>query len=154
MVDTKSYILDNEVDDNFSLDDIEDMPGFVMPPTGVYTVVLEKGILDKVINEDNYFEVAMTIKSVDELDDKNLDADETAPKEGDIASTIFGRNNKYAMNNFKASFGRAIAEKFEVKTIGAIKEKSVGLEMMVVIKRTFDKKRERHNIEIKRAVVL
>jgi hypothetical protein len=141
------------VDDDFLLDDIEDMPGFVTPPTGAYSVCLEKGIEVKDINNSSYYEVAMTIKELLEVQEKNLEDGESMPKIGDIASMIFKRDNEFGMSNFK-KFARSIAEKFGVKSIGDIRNASKGLDMIVVIKRKYDKKADVHRTEITKAQVI
>lgn len=146
-------VLENQIDDDFILDDIEDMPGFVVPPTGAYIVVLEKGIDTKEINDGHYYEIPMTIKEVVEVSDKALDDGEQLPKEGDIASLIFKRDNAFGMGNFK-NFVRSISEKFGVTKVGEIREHAKGLEMLVVVKRKYDKEKDRHNINVTKSQVL
>lgn len=145
--------MDVPVDDDFILDDIEDMPGFVTPPTGAYLVDLHKGIEIKEINDASYYEVAMTIVENLDVDEKKLDAGESLPKPGDIASMIFKRDNEFGMSNFK-KFAGSIAERFKVSKIGDIREASKGIQMMIVIKRSYDKKADRHNINVVKAQVI
>ncbi len=151
--DKTNYELDSQVDDDFDLDDLESMPGFVVPPSGVYMVTLTKGIEEKDINDVDYYEVAMTIDEVIEFDERKMDPGEEKPKAGDIATTIFSRTNKFGMSNFK-NFARSIAEKFQLKKVGQVKDASKGLQMMVVLKRRYDKKAETNRLEIVRAQVV
>ena len=81
----------NEISDDFLLDDIDDLPGFVVLPTGAYTVRLDKGIEEKTINDANYYDVQMTLVEVLDLDAKHLDEGEVAPKAGDLAGMLFAR---------------------------------------------------------------
>lgn len=142
----------NMVDDDFNLDDIEDLPGFVVPPTGAYLVHLEKGIEEKDINDSKYYEVAMQIKEILEVTEK-LKEGEELPKPGDIASMIFKRDNEFGMGNFK-SFAKSIAEKFGLKKVGEVKEHSKGLDMIIVVKRTYDEKKDRHNMKLVKSQVV
>lgn len=146
------------VTDDFLLDDIDDLPGYVTPPTGAYRVRLDKGIEDKDINDSPYFSVELTILSVEEVDESALEKSEEGvvealPKEGDIASLLFAKDNQFGMGNFKA-FVKSIAEKFGIRTVGEIRESAKGLEMLVIIKRKWNKKAERFNINVTNAQVL
>jgi hypothetical protein len=145
--------LSTAVDDDFLLDDIEDMPGFVTPPTGSYTVRLEKGIEDKIVNDAPYYNIPLTITSVMEVLPSALEEGETLPKEGDMTSLLFKRDNEFGMSNFK-QFVKSIAEKFNARKVSEIRAAAVGLDMVVVIKRKYDKKNDRHNLNIVTAAVL
>ena len=146
------------VTDDFLLEDIEDLPGFVTPPTGAYRIRLDKGIEDKEINDNPYFSVELTILEVMEVVEENLEkaedgTPEALPKEGDIATLLFAKDNQFGMGNFK-SFVKSIAEKFGLRKVGEIREVAKGLEMCVVIKRKWNKKAERFNINVTSAQVL
>lgn len=148
----KQYDLENEVNDDFILDDIEDMPGFVVPPTGSYSVVLEKGIEDKEINDEPYYAANMTIKEVLEVTEKGVE-EKDYPKVGDIASTLFSRRNKFGMSNFK-NFVASIAERYNTKKVGEIREHAKGAEMLVTVKRKYNKERDVYNLSVVTAQLL
>ena len=143
----------NEISDDFLLDDIDDLPGFVVLPTGAYTVRLDKGIEEKTINDANYYDVQMTLVEVLDLDAKHLDEGEVAPKAGDLAGMLFARANEYGMGNFKL-FVKDIAAKFDCKSVGQVREAAKGLEMAIVVKRVYDAKKERHNMKMIKAAVI
>jgi len=153
MTDKKDYQLENEVDDNFDIGDIEDMPGFVVPPSGAYGVTFAEGITDVEINGSNYYQLKATIATLGDVDPKDLDEDETLPVIGDVATFIFGRNNKFGMDNFK-SVVMPVAKHFGVSKISDIKEKFVGLECLMLVKRKFNKKADKNICEIVRLAVL
>ena len=157
MVNDKSKgMLETEIDDDFDLDNIEDMPGFITPLSGVYTCVMEKGIEEKEIDGEkgtaNYYDIPLIMKEVHETTEEP-DDESPLPKEGDQFNLIFKRNNAFGMSNFKA-FVRPIAEHLGTKKVGEIREQSKGLEIMVVLKRRWNKKSERYNIDIKKVGVL
>lgn len=149
----KSYELTNQVDDDFNIDDIEDAPAFVILPTGTYVVNLATGIQDKLINGNEYFSIEMTVVSCVEVAQSALLDGETLPREGDTATLIFGKTNMYGMSNFKA-FIKPIATKFNITKVRDIKEYADGMTIMVVVKRTFDKKRERYNMNVTQTAVV
>lgn len=144
------------VTNDFLLDDIEDMPAFLTLPSGAYHVKLEEGIVEKKIpmqGEDvDCFEAAMTVVETLEMTDK-LGEDEKTPKQGDIASMLYNRTNKFGMGNFK-DFVRPIAERFGVRTVGEIVSNSKGVELMIIVKRTYNKDRDRHNMQIKKVALI
>lgn len=150
---TNQYVLENEVTDDFDINDIEDMPGFTIPPSGSYTVIFEEGITDVVINGANYYQLKATITSVEEVLPKDLNDDETVPVLGDIATFIYGRNNKFGMDNFK-SVVRPVAMEFGVSKISAIREKFLGLSCLMLVKRKFNQKADKYIAEIVRLAPL
>ena len=143
------------VDSDFLLDDIEDLPSFVQLPTGAYVVVTEKGFEEKDINDEPYYELAVTIESVEELTEK-LPEGESAPKPGDIGSFLFSRTNKFGMGNFK-EVAKSIAAHFGCTKVGEVIEHSKGLRVLIITKRTKGKDKqgnERWNANLKRLEVL
>lgn len=153
MAEKKDYTLDNEIDDDYDLDDIETMPAFITPPTGNYAVELTKGIETREINDTNYYNINMVILSILETDKKSVGDNEQLPNEGDMFSTLYDRSNKFAMSNFKEVIA-PIAEKFGCRKIGEVIQVSTGLKLLVVVKRTYDKKSERYNIRIMKTALL
>lgn len=128
---TDNYELENDIDVNMSLDDIEDLPGYVTFPTGAFLVSLDKGIEEKTINDRNYFSVEATLKHIIELDDKALAEGEVPPKTGDVQSFLFGRKHLVAMASFK-TFCAPIAKKFGLSTIREVIEISKGLDLLII----------------------
>lgn len=149
----KDYELDAPIGDDFTLDDIEDMPGFVTPPTGAYVVLVEKGIEAIDINDDPYLTARMNIVSVEEVHDAALSDGEERPKIGDMFSILFNRQNKFAMSNFKV-YSAPIIEQFKCKTVSDVMEASKGVSLLVIVKRTYDKKKDRHNIQIPKTALV
>lgn len=134
---TKNAI--NPIDLDASLDDIDDLPGFVTFPTGAFVVVLEKGFEQKKINDHLAFEMAMTLKSVEELNPENLDEGEEPPKAGDIATIAFMMDNEFGAGKFKEA-AKPIRAATDASTVREIVEASKGLELLVVVKRRKGKK--------------
>lgn len=134
------------VDDDTILDDIEDLPEFTTPPSGAYLVSLDKGIEEKKINNEPYYDVQMVIKSLVSVPETGLHEGEKLPKEGDMFNFIFNRANEFGMGNFK-KFCMPIREKFGARTVGEIKEKAKGLEMLIVLKRKAKKDKQKNVIE-------
>jgi hypothetical protein len=152
----------NTDDDDFSLDEIEDLPEFKIPPTGAYLMTLEKGIVDIEHNDIEYFTIPMTIKEVMEVNEKSLDDGEVLPKEGDIVTVWFSRkpseNQKdqtknYGLSNFKKFFA-PVADRFGVKKLSEIRGVAEGLELLVILKRSYDRKADRHNLKVERTEVV
>lgn len=129
----------NPIDLDASLDDIDDLPGFVALPTGAYVVVLAAGIEAKQVGDHPAFQAAMTLKSVEELLPDNLDEGEEPPKPDDIATQVFMRDNEFGMGNFK-EFCKPIRAATGATTIKEIMEASKGLELLITVKRKQGKK--------------
>lgn len=144
------------VTNDFLLDDIEDMPAFLTLPSGAYHVKLEKGIEEKKVpmagEDTECLEAAMTVVEALEVTDK-LGEDEKPPKTGDIASVLFNRTNKFGMGNFK-DFVKPIAQQFGAKTVGEVVTASKGVELMIIVKRTYNKEKDRYNMNIKKVALI
>lgn len=151
MADSKGAI--NTVSDDFNLDDIEDLPSFSTPPNGAYLVELVKGIEEKEIGDSDYYSVEMTIREAVDVPSKNLDDGETLPKDGDIATVIFKRDNAFGMGNFK-NFIASIRDTYNCKTVGEVREHAVGLKMLVVFRRKWNKETEKYNLNVTKTQVI
>lgn len=141
--------------DSGTLDDIDDLPGFGAFPTGAYTVVLEKGIEFKKINEHPAMQIQMTLKNADEVDPKNLDEGEDIPKPGDMATVAFLMDNEIGAGFYK-NFAGPIYKHLGVKSHKEAIEQSKGMELVVALKRIHgkgDKKDQTFNQFINVAVV-
>lgn len=139
------------ISDSMILDDIDDLPSFTVFPSGAYLVNLHEGIVAKDINDKPYFEIAMTLKEVIEMTEE-LKGDELPPKPGDIGSLLFSRDNKFGAGLYK-EVARPLAKHLGVVTVSEVNAGSKGLDVMIVVKRTFDAGRDRHNMQIKKLAV-
>ena len=140
------------VDLNMSLDDIEDLPGFSVFPSGAYRVTLEEGLVQKKIGEHPAIEMAMKLEEVLEITEVVKDESEM-PKVGDVCSTAYMLDNKTGAGALKETL-LPIGEKLGLKAVGDILNNSKGLQLMVIIKRTYDEKKDRHYANVKKVSVL
>ena len=123
-----------------SLDDIEDLPGFNVFPSGAYHVLLAKGLIQKAIGEHPAVEMEMTCAEVLELSDPETAPD--APKVGDTCSTAFMIDNEIGRGKLKEVF-KAISEKTGSKSNAELMAAAAGLTCKVVIKKTHDDSKDR-----------
>lgn len=142
-----------EISLDTTLDDIEDLPQFLVFPTGSYMMTLVTGMEAKKVGEHNAITMQLTLNEVIELDKKMLDKDEEPPKEGDVANLAFMLDNKFGVGKLK-QFIAPIAEHLEVKTIREAVENSSGLQLAVVLTRSFDKEKGRHYQNFSKVAVL
>lgn len=143
--------------DNATLDDIEDLPGFTIFPTGAYQVVWPQGMEEKKINDKQAIDCAMELQEILEFDEKNLSAEEKAPRAGDICTIMFMMNNKFGRANYKQFAGvvqKYFSDKGEILTLRQANERSKGMQFIVIIKRTYDDKKDRFNARVKKLAVL
>ena len=87
---------------DMSIDDIDDLPGFAVPPNGVYSLKFSTTI--KVVNDKTSVEASFEIIEVLELNEPPR-MDETlylATKPGTKFSTLFQVENETAMGKLKA----------------------------------------------------
>lgn len=132
-----------EVGLDFNLDDIEDLPEFKTFPTGSYRIRLENGLERKKLNDDAkkpIVEAAMTLLEVMELDEKELEKGEEAPKPGDVATSMYMLNNKFGVGNYKKQFLLPLSTALGTKVLGEIEAGSKGMTLVVVVQRKPDKK--------------
>lgn len=143
MADEADFSLD------MTLDDIDDLPEFKAFPTGAYLVLLAKGIEDKtaagnMINDKPALTVPMTLVEIVELEEKNLDEGEVAPKVDDVATVAFMMNKDeksgqaIGQGMFKR-FAAPIMETAGATNIRELIQKSKGMKLLVVLQRTTDK---------------
>lgn len=142
-----------------TLDDIEDLPQFMVFPTAAYHVKLNKGITDKTrdasefINGHPAVTVEMTLVEIAEIDNKNLQKGEAPPAVGDIASLMFMTDNKMGAGQLK-NFLSPIAESLGTKVPSEIIEQSVGLELAIVLARTYNKNDDKYYQRFSKLVVI
>lgn len=144
--------------DDAVLDDIDDLPGFATFPTGAYSITLVDGIQRKKINEHDALEMAMTLDEILELNPDSLDnheegEEEKPPMVGDICTSSFMLDNKFGVQKLKDAVGD-IKKSIGSSKISDICSMTKGMKLMVIIKRTYDKDKERHYSNIKKATVL
>lgn len=147
---------------DMSLDDIDDLPQFKTFPSGAYHVVLTDGIVRKEVGTPpkDCAEASMTLVSIEELTEvlpnANAivagDADEP-PKVGDVMTLLFQLTNETGAGFFK-EFLKPIAAHNGTKNIQENVDKSKGLHLMVIIKRTWNKDKERFFGNAKQVAVL
>lgn len=132
----------NPVGMDASLDDIEDLPVFRAFPSGAYRVLLEKGIEQKIVNEKPAFDMAMTLKEIIELKDKNT-PESNIPKPGDVASLLFMCDNPIGAGKLKQVL-KPIQEHFNTGSkVGEIVAVTKGIELIVVLKYSHDKDKDK-----------
>lgn len=134
-----------------SLDDIDDLPGFNVFPSGAYSVCLIEGIVDKKIGEHPASEIQMKLVETLEISQPVPEAE--LPKVGDICSTAYMRDNPTGMGKLK-EFLVPLGVKLGTKVIAEIVAQSKGMNVMVVINRTHDAVKDRYYANIKKVVVL
>lgn len=144
----------DEVTLDMSIDDIEDLPSFLQPPTGAYILVLNEGIVEKTLEtadkeDSDIFELAFTIKEILEFDKADLDEGEDPPKVGDTYTVSFQRTNKFGMGYFKEVV-KPIADRIGSKQLGNIIGASKGMEFMALLTRTFNKAKKKDYTRIRK----
>jgi hypothetical protein len=153
--------LDKMLDDDFLLDDIEDLPEFVTPPTGAYIMSWPDGISSDTLGEKAtpVYKIKCIIDSVEQVLPENLNIvnelgePEVPPKPTDMFDLVYSRDNKFGAGNFKKIAGM-VAKHFGCKTIGEVREKSKGLKVLMVLKRVHNKKADRYNVNFVQGSVL
>ena len=136
-----------------TLDDLADLPEFKVPPTGAYATEVVHFIKKKIGNHEQATELKLKILSVEELADDALAEGEQAPVSGEECSVVFMLDNDTGQGFFKMVIG-ALAEKFGKLKNRELMEMSKGANLLVVLKRTFDKEKERHYLNLKKVAVL
>lgn len=120
-------LLDLDNIEGMDFDSIEDPPGFVTPPNGLYTLRITKGVIEKYKTRDepgvekkrfaNYY----TIEAVKELEDAN----EQEPKVGDKFSERFMMNED-GMKYWKGKAKAILGDVGKVSVANVLKELSSG----------------------------
>lgn len=145
MSDTKkNYIVDMDS----SIDDIDDLPEFKQLPSGAYQVLVEES-QEKEINEHPAVEVSMKVEEVLELTGE-LDEDEgeKEPIPGDIFTQAFMMDNEFGAGKFK-EFMVPVAEAFgKGKTKRELIKELKGSRLVIIVKRTWNKKKERNYSQV------
>ena len=148
MSDNKNEILDIDLD-TLTLDDIEDMPEFMPLPTGGYILQGVKAE-QKEVGDHSCVQLDFKVAAVLELNAKDLESEEKAPEEGAETNFLFMIDNKFGLGSLKEIL-KPVAVKFGTSKVpDLLNIISDGLQLVVVIKRTFDKKKDRFYSKIKK----
>lgn len=151
MADDKG-MLDKAIDLDMSIDDIEDLPSFVTPPTGAYTLDIVS-VEKKEIGEHPALEFKFTILQVTEMDPEGLDEGEQPPKEGDQFSLPYMLDNRFGVGTMKELL-KPFKEKLGTSNLGELAKQMPGMKILMVLKRTFDKKKDKHYSKAKQVAIL
>lgn len=134
------------------MDDIDDLPGFLVFPSGAYTILLAEGLVEKEVGEHPGIEMAMTLKEIHEFTDSVQE--EEKPKVGDVCSTVFMLDNATGAGMYKEVLkvvGGKLGMNLSKRELNA---QSKGLECLVILKKTYDKDKDRHYCNLKKMSVL
>lgn len=145
--------LEKPIDLDMSLDDIEDVPGFGVFPTGAYLVDFVKGIEQKEINDKKAASCEMTLVEIGELKEDNLDEGEKPPMPGDICTLSWMLDNKFGADGLK-KFCTPLADKLGTKKLSEIFHQSKGLRCLIVVRRTYNEKKDQHYAKLKKLAVV
>lgn len=138
---------------DMTMDDIEDLPSFGNALTGSYQVTLEPGWQQKDIGDHKgAVELGLKIDEVLELGEAP-DAGKEAPKVGDTFNCVYMTDNKTGLGFFKQD-AKPFMDKLGVKTYGEMFPQSKGMKCLVVVKRDYDKDKDRSYIKLKAIQIL
>jgi hypothetical protein len=145
MADAAADILDG------TLDDLVDLPGFKQPPTGAYACGIV-GIEQKKIGEHPAVEAKFVIKAVEEVTEKNVPDDELMLV-GDEFGVAYMLDNDVGVGFFKQLLA-PLAEKLGTTKNRETMAAAKGMDILLVVKRTWNKEKEQHYTAIKKIEVL
>ena len=118
-----------------TLDDIDDLPGFAVFPSGAYMIELHTGLERKAIGAHAAIECAMKCLEVKEL--ANPTADEAnKPKIGDICTAAYMLDNPTGLGFLKESLLKPIGAKLGLTKNSEIIAASKGIKALVVMTKT------------------
>jgi hypothetical protein len=146
MTDAISSILDG------TLDDLADLPGFKVPPTGGYAVSIVSNTVKTVGTHVNTVEAKFKIKEVLEISEQGVD-EKDMPLAGDEFAVLFMTDNETGAG-FLKEYLKVIGPAVGSQKTKEILELSKGLDLVVVTKRTYNKDADRHNVNLKKITVL
>lgn len=144
--------------DDDVLDDIEDLPGFANFPTGAYSVTLADGLARKKIGDHDAIEMAMTLDEIMELNADALDNHEPGEVEkppivGDICTTAFMLDNKFGVQKLKDAMVE-VKKAIGSSKISDLCSMTKGMKLLIIVKRTYDKEKDRFYSNLKKVSVL
>lgn len=150
MADSKGKM--EELNLDMSLDDIADLPGFMTPPTGAYKVI-QLSTERKEVGEHAAMELKFKLIDVLELNEDNLDENETPPKTGDEFSMLFMLDNEFGVGALKA-YLKPIAERAKTTSVKDTLKAGDNMELLLVLHRKFDRKKDQHFSKIKQVALV
>lgn len=134
-----------------TLDDMPDLPGFKIPPTGAYAVNVVS-VLEKKIGEHPAIEAKFRIVEVMEVSETGVKDDEM-PVKDDEFSTAFMLDNDTGVG-FLKGFLKPIGESLGLTKTREIMEQAKNMSLAIVIKRTHKKETDTYYCNLKRVEVL
>ena len=117
---------------DISLDDIADLPEFLVLPAGAHRVTIN--FENKKIKEHPAVEVTLKVLETLELSDPS----ETPPEVGAESSVAYMMDNEYGQGNFK-KLAKVLCEHHGIGNIKQAIEASQGMEVLVVTKKRQNK---------------
>jgi hypothetical protein len=135
-----------------TLEDLNDLPGFKVPPTGGYAVSIVANTIKKVGDHENTVEAKFVIKEVLEVTEVGVPDDQMCVA-GDEFAVLFMTDNETGVG-FLKEYLKVIGPAVGSTKTKEILEQSKGLDLVVVVKRTYNKDSERHNVNLKKIDVV
>lgn len=134
-----------------TIDDLPDLPGFKVPPTGAYVVLIMSN-LEKKVGDHPALEAKFKIVEVLEVSEQNV-PDDQMPLKDDEFATVFMLDNDTG-TGFLKEYLAILAVPLNTKSNREIMEKSKGMALQIAAKRTYDKEKDRHYLNIKKMEVI
>lgn len=132
-----------------TLDDIEDLPGFIQLPTGAYKVKLAEGFRTKEISGKPAIDCPMTVVEIIELGNP-----EQAPevKVGDVATLAWMMDNETGKGFFKEAI-KPVYAFLNAKSYNEAMQNSKGLDVIIVVTRVHNKEKQRDFMQLKKLTI-
>ena len=130
-----------------SLDDIADLPEFLVYPAGAYRVTVNFDA--KKINEHPSVETKLKMLEVLELSDPSA----TPPEVGAKSSVAYMMDNEFGQGNFK-KLVKPLCEHHGITNLAQVIAASQGMEVMVVTKQRMNKDKTQTYLDIVSLAVL
>lgn len=135
-----------------TLDDLPDLPGFKVPPSGGYAVTITSNSIKDVGDHKDSVEAKFKIKEVLEISEKNVPDDEM-PVIGEEFNVLFMTDNETGAG-FLKEYLKVLGPAVGSTNVREVLENSKGMDLLVVISRKWNKESERHNVNLKKVEVV
>lgn len=135
-----------------TLDELSDLPGFKVPPTGAYAVSIVSNEIKTVGSHKDTVEAKFKIVDIMEITEKDV-AEADAPLPGDEFNVLFMTDNDTGAG-FLKEYLKVLGPVVGTTKTREILELSKNLNLIVVVKRTLNKETERHNVNLKKIEVV
>lgn len=129
-----------------NLDDLADLPEFVVFPAGTHNVRISWE--QKEVNNDPSIELKMVIIDTVEL----ADPTQTPPAVGSESSVLFKLNNEFAQGSLKAIL-KPLAAATGTSSISGVMEASNGMEVTVVTSVRSNKEKTQSYTNVKKILI-